>query len=48
MLTTWIIAGVIMLLLELFLPGMILGFLGGSSLIVAALIWWGPQMENST
>ncbi len=41
MLTTWIIAGVIMFLLELFLPGMILGFLGGSSLIVAALIWWG-------
>jgi inner membrane protein len=41
MLTTWIIAGVVLILLELILPGMVLGFLGGGALIVAALIWWG-------
>ena len=41
MLTAWIVAGAILVLLELFLPGMVLGFLGSSALIVAALIWLG-------
>ena len=41
MLTAWIVAGAVMILLELFLPGMVLGFLGSSALIVAALIWLG-------
>ena len=41
MLTAWIVAGVFMILLEVFLPGMVLGFLGSSALIVAALIWVG-------
>ncbi len=41
MLTTWIIGGAVLILLELILPGMILGFLGGGALIVAGLIWWG-------
>ena len=41
MLTAWIVAGATMILLELFLPGMVLGFLGSSALIVAALIWLG-------
>ena len=41
MLTAWIVAGALMILLELFLPGMVLGFLGSSALIVAVLIWLG-------
>ena len=41
MLTAWIVAGAIMILLELLLPGMVLGFLGSSALIVAALVWLG-------
>ena len=41
MLTAWIVTGLFMILLELFLPGMVLGFLGSSALIVAALVWWG-------
>ena len=41
MLTAWIVAGVLMIFLELFLPGMVLGFLGSSALIIAALVWLG-------
>ena len=41
MLTAWIVAGAFMILLEVFLPGMVLGFLGSGALIVAALIWIG-------
>ena len=41
MLKTWIVAGAVMILLELFLPGMVLGFLGSSALLVAACIWLG-------
>ncbi len=41
MLTAWIVAGAVMILLELFLPGMVLGFLGSSALIVAALVRLG-------
>ena len=41
MLTAWIVAGAVMILLELFLPGMVLGFLGSSAFLVAALIWSG-------
>ena len=41
MLTAWVVTGLLMILLELFLPGMVLGFLGASALIVAALVWWG-------
>ena len=38
MLTAWVVTGLLMILLELFLPGMVLGFLGASALIVAALV----------
>jgi membrane protein implicated in regulation of membrane protease activity len=41
MLKTWIIIGAAMIFLELFLPGMVLGFLGSSALVVAACIWLG-------
>ena len=41
MVTAWIVAGAFMILLEVFLPGMVLGFLGSSALIVAALVWLG-------
>jgi inner membrane protein len=41
MLTTWVIAGGVLVLLELFLPGMVLGFLGASALLVAAFTWLG-------
>ncbi len=41
MLTTWIIAGVVLLLVELVVPGMVLGFLGASALLVAGLVWMG-------
>ena len=41
MLTTWIIAGCVLLVVELVVPGMVLGFLGASALLVAALVWQG-------
>ena len=41
MLMAWIVAGGVLLLLEVVVPGMVLGFLGSSALLVAALIWLG-------
>lgn len=41
MLSAWIIAGGVLLLVELVVPGMVLGFLGASALLVAVLVWQG-------
>lgn len=41
MLTTWIVAGGILIFLELVVPGMVLGFVGTSALLVALFIWLG-------
>ena len=41
MLTTWIIAGVALLVFELVVPGLVLVFLGAGALAVALLIWLG-------
>jgi len=41
MLTFWIIAGIILLVLELIVPGMVLVFLGAGALLVALFIWLG-------
>jgi membrane protein implicated in regulation of membrane protease activity len=41
MLTAWIVAGIVMIVLELFLPGMVLGFLGSSALLIALCIGLG-------
>ena len=41
MLTTWIVAGVVLLVLELVVPGAVLVFLGAGALLVALLIWLG-------
>jgi membrane protein implicated in regulation of membrane protease activity len=41
MLTFWIIAGIILMVLELAVPGMVLVFLGAGALTVALLIWLG-------
>jgi membrane protein implicated in regulation of membrane protease activity len=39
MLTTWIVAGVVLLALELIVPGLVLVFLGAGALVIALLIW---------
>jgi membrane protein implicated in regulation of membrane protease activity len=41
MLTGFIVAGAVMCVLEVVLPGMVLGFLGASALLVAGSIWLG-------
>ena len=41
MLTFWITAGIILIVLELVVPGMVLVFLGSGALLVALLIWLG-------
>ncbi len=41
MLTFWIVAGIILLVLEIAVPGMVLVFLGAGALMVALLIWLG-------
>ena len=41
MLTIWIIAGIVLIILELVVPGMVLVFLGAGALAVALLIWLG-------
>ena len=41
MLTAWIVAGVVLMLLELLVPGAVLVFLGAGALIVALLVWLG-------
>jgi membrane protein implicated in regulation of membrane protease activity len=42
MLTTWIVAGAVLIVLELIVPGMVLVFLGAGALLVALLVWLGP------
>lgn len=39
MLATWIIAGGILVFLEFVVPGMVLGFIGTSALLIALFIW---------
>ena len=41
MLTYWVVGGVILLLAEIVVPGMVLGFLGAAALMVAGLLWLG-------
>ena len=41
MLKIWIVAGIVLAVLELFVPGMVLVFLGSGALLVALLIWLG-------
>lgn len=41
MLTTWIVAGAVLIVLELIVPGMVLVFLGVGALLVAFLVWLG-------
>ena len=41
MLTTWVVAGGVLLVLEAVVPGMVLGFLGAGALLVALFIWLG-------
>ena len=41
MLTAWIVAGVVLMLLELVVPGLVLVFLGAGALVVALLVWLG-------
>ena len=41
MLKIWIIAGIVLAVLELIVPGMVLVFLGMGALLVALLIWMG-------
>ena len=41
MLTLWIVAGIVLIVLELVVPGMVLVFLGAGSLLVALLVWLG-------
>ena len=41
MLTTWIVAGAVLIVLELIVPGMVLVFLGAGALLVALLVWLG-------
>ena len=41
MLTYWIVGGIALLVAEIVVPGMVLGFLGAAALLVAALLWLG-------
>jgi inner membrane protein len=41
MLTTWIVAGAVLILLELIVPGAVLVFLGAGALVVALMVWLG-------
>ena len=41
MLTTWIVAGAVLIVLELIVPGMVLVFLGAGALLVALFVWLG-------
>ena len=41
MITAWIVAGVVLMVLELIVPGMVLVFLGAGALTVALLVWLG-------
>lgn len=41
MLSAWIVAGVVLIILELVVPGAVLVFLGAGALLVALLIWLG-------
>lgn len=37
----WLIAGIVLIATELFLPGLVVSFLGGAAIIVAVLRWFG-------
>ena len=37
----WLIAGIVLIATELFLPGLVVCFLGAAAIIVAALRWFG-------
>jgi membrane protein implicated in regulation of membrane protease activity len=41
MLTYWIVGGIVLLVAEIVVPGMVLGFLGAAALLVALLLWLG-------
>ena len=41
MLTYWIVGGIALLLAEIVVPGMVLGFLGAAALLVALFLWLG-------
>ena len=41
MLTTWIVVGVVLIVLELIVPGAVLVFLGAGALLIAFFIWLG-------
>jgi len=41
MLIAWIVVGVVLILLELVVPGLVLVFLGAGALVVALLVWLG-------
>jgi membrane protein implicated in regulation of membrane protease activity len=41
MLIAWIIAGAVLIVLELIVPGMVLVFLGAGALLVAFFVWLG-------
>ena len=41
MLITWIVAGAVLIVLELIVPGMVLVFLGAAALLVALFVWLG-------
>jgi membrane protein implicated in regulation of membrane protease activity len=41
MLTYWVVGGIVLLVAEIVLPGMVLGFLGAAALMVALLLWLG-------
>lgn len=41
MLTYWIVGGIALVVAEIVVPGMVLGFLGAAALLVALLLWLG-------
>lgn len=41
MLTYWVVGGIVLLVAEIVVPGMVLGFLGAAALLVALLLWLG-------
>jgi membrane protein implicated in regulation of membrane protease activity len=41
MLTYWVVGGIVLLVAEIVVPGMVLGFLGAAALLVALALWLG-------
>ncbi len=41
MVTYWVVGGIVLLVAEIVVPGMVLGFLGAAALLVALLLWLG-------